>query len=171
MSKNRIFLIGFMGVGKTTLGRRLAGRLNLPFFDLDALIEERSGRKIPEIFASFGEGAFRALETELLKDILRREPGVIATGGGTFSRPENRELIHSAGVSVWLDAPSELVLERGAQGEHRPLWGGPEKARALLEQRLPDYRQADLRFDLRNWEIGEAAERLADLLETYCKEG
>jgi shikimate kinase len=169
MSGNRFFLVGFMGVGKTSVGREVAARLGLPFYDLDQLIEERAGQKVAEIFARSGEGAFRSLETEVLRDIVQSEPGVVATGGGTFARPENRVLIREAGVSVWLDAPTELVLERGASGEHRPLWGGPEKARALLEQRLPAYRQADLRFDLKDWSAGEASERLADLLARYSR--
>lgn len=169
MSGSRFFLVGFMGVGKTTVGRELAARLGLPFYDLDQMIEERVGQKVAEIFAHSGEGAFRSLETEVLRELLKREPGVTATGGGTFARPENRTLIRAAGVSVWLDAPTGLVLERGASGEHRPLWGGPEKARALLEQRLTAYQQADLRFDLREWSAEEAGERLAELLERFSK--
>ena len=164
---DRFFLVGFMGVGKTTVGREVASRLGLPFYDLDQLIEERAGESVAEIFARSGEGVFRTLESEALRDLLEREPGVIATGGGTFARAENRTLIRAAGVSVWLDAPTEIVLERGAAGEHRPLWGGEEKARALLELRLAAYQQADLRFDVREWSAQEAGERLAELLERY----
>jgi len=167
MSADRFFLVGFMGVGKTTVGRQVASRLGLPFYDLDQLIEERAGQKVAEIFARSGEGAFRTLESDVLRDLLDREPGVIATGGGTFARAENRTLIRAAGVSVWLDAPTEIVLERGASGEHRPLWGNASKARALLEQRLAAYQQADVRFDLRAWSAQEAGERLAELLESY----
>jgi shikimate kinase len=163
-NKNRFFLVGFMGVGKTTVGRDLAGRLGVPFYDLDELIEKHTGMEIQEIFLRKGEEAFRELETRLLLDLLQREPGVIATGGGTFARPENRKIIRSAGMSIWLDAPAELILRRGGLGEHRPLWGGPEKARALLEQRLPYYREADLRFDLEGRRADEAAEHLARIL-------
>ncbi|MFQ5791690.1 MAG: shikimate kinase [Acidobacteriota bacterium] len=167
MSKKSFFLIGFMGVGKTTVGRDLAKRLGMPFYDLDRMIEERAGKSVAEIFLAGGEEAFRTIETRVLQEMVSQEPGVIATGGGTFTRPENRELIRTAGVSVWLDAPAEMVIDRGARGEHRPLWVGPDKAKALLDQRLAHYRQADLRFDLKTWSSEEAAELLAEMLEPY----
>ena len=160
----RLFLIGFMGAGKSTVGRSLASRLGLPFYDLDTLIEERSGQTIQEIFAAAGESAFRRLETEILRQIVSEGPGVIATGGGTFTLAENREIIQANGVSIWLDGPTDHIIERGGLGEHRPLWQGEEKARELLERRLPAYRQADLRFDLRESTPEKAAEHLAELL-------
>jgi len=172
MSKNlidgtRFFIVGFMGVGKSTVGRHLAARLGVPFYDLDQEIERKTGKKIYEIFATSGENFFRALETELLRSIVKREPGVVATGGGTFCRPENREIIRASGVSVWLDVPKERVMERAARETHRPLWGKPEEVRALLDDRLPQYRQADIRFDMRACTPEEASSRLTDLLETY----
>ncbi len=169
LSGTRFFIVGFMGVGKTTVGRDLANRLGVPFYDLDGMIEADTGKKIWEIFDSVGEATFRAIETELLQRVVAGEPGIIATGGGTFSRSENQRLIQSSGVSVWLDAPTDLIIERGAGGEHRPLWGKPDKVKALLEKRLPHYRQADIRFDMKSWTSAEAARRLADLLESYCE--
>ncbi|MGH9462932.1 MAG: shikimate kinase [Vicinamibacteria bacterium] len=165
-----IFLVGFMGVGKSTLGRRLAKRLRMPFYDMDEEIERTSGKKIHEMFETEGEGSFRALETELLRSIVKREPGVVATGGGTFCRPENRELIRAGGVSVWLDAPTEVILERGAQETHRPLWTNLETVESLLDERLPLYRQADLHFRVQSFSPDDAAARLADLLEAHRKE-
>jgi shikimate kinase len=165
----RFFIIGFMGVGKSTVGRDLATRLGVPFYDLDEEIEQDTGKKIQEIFETVGESAFRAIEAELLRKIVKRDPGIIATGGGTFSRPENRELIRSSGVSVWLDAPTDLVIERGAREDHRPLWRRPEQVRALLDERLPQYRQADIRFEMKSWSPEEVTARLADLLESYCE--
>jgi shikimate kinase len=156
-----------MGVGKTTVGRGLAEQLRLPFYDVDEIIERRTGRPIAEIFAAEGESAFRALETEVLRMIVNDRPGVVATGGGTFTRPENRELIRRAGLSVWLDAPAETILERGAQGDHRPLWGGPEKARSLLSQRRSSYREADLRLELGDCDVDEAGQRLLELLASH----
>jgi len=164
-----IFLVGFMGAGKSTLGRRLAKRLRVPFYDMDEEIERTSGKKIHELFEADGEDSFRAIETELLRGILKREPGVVATGGGTFARSENRELIRSGGLSVWLDAPTDVILERGAQETHRPLWTSPEAVKALLDERLPVYRQADVHFRMESVTPEEAASRLDDLLQPYRK--
>ncbi len=161
----RFFLIGFMGVGKTSVGRNVASKLKIPFYDLDELIEERLGKPITEIFMEDGESAFRTEETRILKEIAASEPGIVATGGGAFTRSENREIIRSSGVSIWLDAPTDLILERGGRGAHRPLWAGAEDARILLEKRLPHYRMADVRFDLNRWSPKEAAEQLIKVLE------
>ena len=142
----------------------------MPFYDMDEEIEGTSGKKIQEIFEAEGEGSFRALETELLRSIVKREPGVVATGGGTFCRPENRELIRAGGVSVWLDAPTEVILERGAKETHRPLWTNLETVESLLDERLPLYRQADLHFRIQAFSPDDAAARLVDLLEAHRKE-
>ena len=165
-----IFVVGFMGVGKSTLGQHLAKRLRVPFYDMDEEIERTSGKAIHELFEADGEDSFRALETELLRSIVKREPGVVATGGGTFCRSENRELIRSGGVSVWLDAPTEVILERGVRGTHRPLWTSPERVKALLDERLPLYHQANVHFRMESVTPEEAASRLQVLLEPYRKE-
>ena len=165
----RFFIIGFMGVGKSTVGRGVAKRLGMPFYDLDEEIEHQAGKKIYEIFDAVGESSFRALETERLREIVKRDPGIIATGGGTFTRPENREIIGSSGVSVWLDAPTERVIERGAKGRHRPLWRSTEEGRALLDERMPDYRKADIRFDMNALPLTKVTARLAHVLQSYCE--
>ena len=183
----RFFIIGFMGVGKSTVGRGVARRLGVPFYDLDEEIEQEAGKKVYEIFDAVGEGSFRTMETECLREIVTRDPGIIATGGGTFTLPENREIIGANGVSVWLDAPTEVVIERGARAGHRPLWRNAEQVRALLDERLPDYRQADIRFDMNALPLAKVTQspggprvnhivadhqeitaRLADLLRSYC---
>jgi shikimate kinase len=174
MTKNvvngtRFFIVGFMGVGKSTVGRGVAKRLDVPFYDLDEEIEQDMGKKIHEIFDAVGEGSFRAIETERLREIVKREPGVIATGGGTFTRLENREIIGSSGVSVWLDAPTEVVIERGARGRHRPLWQSTEQVRTLLDERLADYSKADIRFDMNALPLAKVTARLANVLQSYCE--
>lgn len=151
----RVFLIGFMSAGKTTLGTRVASRLGVPFFDLDDCVERRAGRTIPEIFAEQGEGAFRALESDALSELVRAEEhGVFATGGGTFTVEANRSLIKKSGISVWLDVAAERLIERsngdgdGGSGAGRPLFRGAEEARRLLETRRSVYALADERLAL-----------------------
>src|SRR5579859_3454986 len=110
---HNIFLIGLSGSGKSTVGRILAHKLNKPFFDLDALIESECGESISTIFTRFGEGYFRACESRVLAQIAQREENaVIATGGGIVTKEENRSLMRTKGVCVYLQADPEIVFER-----------------------------------------------------------
>lgn len=149
--RQRIFLLGFMGAGKTTIGRDLAQRLGWTFTDLDQTIEAREQRSIPEIFAQEGEPFFRRREQAALQEVLARttdNPAVIALGGGTLAQPGNRDLIRQAsGVTVWLDCPIEELQHR-CQGEnHRPLFRDSACFQQLYQQRLPFYQKADFRVD------------------------
>lgn len=156
----RIFLTGFMGAGKTTVGRHLAEVLGLPFADLDTEIENRIGMTVREIFAQWGEPEFRRFEHESLRLLCERPELVAATGGGTVTLEVNRELIGRSGVSVWLHPPFATIVERiGAMGrEDRPLFQSEVQAWELYRERLPAYRQCDLRIDV---EAGEQAEEVA----------
>ncbi len=140
-----IFLVGFMGCGKTTVGRLLAERLGWSFVDLDQRIAESEGRTISEIFSEAGETAFRAAERLALSSIASVTDTVVATGGGLYSDPENRSLITGlGGWSVFLDVPWPVLEARlGNQDSSRPMWGSPTAARALFERRRSDYRLAD----------------------------
>src|SRR5579864_2953512 len=144
-----VLLIGFMGAGKTCVGRELARVLNWSFYDLDALIEGQTGKTVPQLFAEQGEPAFRKLEGQALSDLfqtLEDEPAVIALGGGAFVQEENRRTIrdHSASV-VYLDVGLEEALRRCAAAPGcRPLLGDREQVTLLYEQRLPFYRTADI---------------------------
>jgi len=140
-----IFLIGFMGCGKTTVGRLLAERLGWAFLDVDTLIVEAEGRTITEIFADAGEAAFRSAESRVLADVVTAEDTVVATGGGLFSEPGNRRLIAEAGGwSIFLDmAWSVLESRLGPEDSTRPMWGSPASARQLFDRRLGDYRRAE----------------------------
>lgn len=163
----RVFLIGFMSAGKTTLGTRLAERLAVPFFDLDELVEREAGSSVPEIFAERGEGAFRALEREVLARTVEREQhGVFATGGGTFTVEANRKLIKESGISIWLDVPAERLIERANGGTGRPMFRGPEEARELLEARRGFYALADERIELAGDTKDEDTERLLAFLSS-----
>lgn len=162
----RVFLVGFMGAGKSSSGRVLARLLGALFWDLDARVEAIARMSVSEIFRVHGEGAFRAVEARQLEMLARHARAVVATGGGTFSQPANRELIRRCGVSVFLDVPWEELLRRlpGKQ-EERPLFGSPEQALELWRTRLPHYRQADLSVQAGSDEDVEGlARRIASLL-------
>jgi shikimate kinase len=147
-----IYLAGFMGCGKTTVGRLLAYELGWNFVDLDEQIEAAEGCSIFEIFESRGEPAFRSLEqTAIEKQVHEVQCGrarVVALGGGAYARPENAELLATAGLVVWLDAPFELIAQRVAGYSHRPLAKDPGNFRALYEARRAAYSKADFRVEV-----------------------
>jgi shikimate kinase len=164
LATDRFFLVGFMGTGKTTLGRAVADRMGLPFVDLDERIEAASGMTVAEIFAAEGEAGFRRRESDALRRwVSTGEPAVVATGGGAFAIEENRVLMKSSGVVVWLDVPVGELLER-IEGADRPLWSSPEEVRTLHGRREGSYREAHRRLALGGVGPEEAAERLHLLL-------
>lgn len=144
-----LYLIGFMGCGKTTIGRLLARRIGWHFGDLDHDIEKSQGATVQEIFAAHGEPHFRALEHQALKfrvnEVERGKPSVLALGGGTFVRPENYALLENNGVTLWLDTPFELIQKRVAADGSRPLATDPIKFRELFDSRRSLYQNADHR--------------------------
>lgn len=162
----RVFLVGFMGAGKTSSGRELARLLGALFWDLDARVEAVARMSVAEIFRQHGEAVFRAAEARQLAGVARQARVVVATGGGTFVQPANRELIRQSGVSVFLDAPWEVLLRRlPGKREERPLFNSPQQALELWRARLPHYSQADLRVQPRSDECVETvARRIAELL-------
>jgi shikimate kinase len=145
-----IVLVGLMGAGKTRVGRRLAARLNLPFFDSDIEIETAAGETIEEIFAKRGERAFREGERRVIARLLARPVHVLATGGGAFMDPETRMLITRRGVSLWLRADLDILVARVSRRNNRPLLqqGDPRAIlAALIDRRYPVYAEADLTID------------------------
>lgn len=145
---SRIYLVGFMGSGKTTVGEIVAKEVGYRFVDLDREVETRRGSSIAEIFERDGEAEFRRLEALALSEIAERTQIVVATGGGTLTRPESREVIRRTGLTVWLDAPMPVLIARCRSGDKRPLLAGAKAMQALWEARLPGYRQADLRVEV-----------------------
>jgi shikimate kinase len=142
-----IFLVGFMGSGKTTVGRLLAQRMAWKFVDLDTLIEQAEGKTIAEIFSIAGEAAFRRREQEFLRRLVQETPRargrIVALGGGTFAQPANLELLERAqAITIWLECPVELLLMRCALIANRPLFRDEASFRRLYEERLPFYRKA-----------------------------
>ena len=145
MSEQNIILTGFMATGKSSLGRLLAERLNYDFIDTDTEIERRRGCTVAAIFQNEGEAAFRALETELVRELSQRHRLVIATGGGLVMNPVNVELLQASGTIICLNAEPEEILARVSRQKHvRPLLQAPDpraKIAELLAQRAPVYAQ------------------------------
>lgn len=138
-----VFLVGFMGAGKTTVGRALAEYLEYDFFDLDELIEARAGKSVQAIFAELGEAEFRRLEHDAIRSCANLSRAVIALGGGAYASEENRELLRTIGGTVWLDCPLEVCLRRISGDQSRPLLGDQNEMRELLGERRAAYDRAD----------------------------
>jgi len=136
-----IVLIGMMGAGKSSIGRRLASRLGIPFIDADTEIESAAGMTIPEIFEKHGEPYFRAGEARVIARLLDNGPQVLATGGGSVMDPQTRALIGQKSISIWLKADIDVLLKRTKRRNDRPL---VEKIKDLLPVREPIYAQADI---------------------------
>lgn len=168
----RVYLVGFMGSGKSTVGAALAAALEHPLVDLDKVIESRAGLTVREIFEQRGEPAFRELEHVALLETLELPDVIVATGGGTFATPGNAQVIGRAGVSVWLNPSFATIMRRiGALGKQdRPLFRDEVEALSLYRARLDAYRQADLVVEVRDDETPEeAAARIALWLrQTTC---
>ena len=141
LGRRSIVLVGMMGAGKSSIGRRLAGRLGIPFIDADTEIESAAGMTIPEIFDKHGELYFRAGEKRVIARLLDNGPQVLATGGGSVMDAQTRALIGEKGISVWLKADIDVLLKRTKRRNDRPL---VEKIRDLLPVREPLYAQADI---------------------------
>ena len=138
-----IFLAGFMGAGKTAAGRALAGVLGYRFIDLDALIEDRAGKSVREIFTQSGEAEFRRLESEAIRFLGELKLSVVALGGGAYQAESNRMELRAVGVTVWLDCPFEVCFERIKGGTSRPLLAGESELRELFDGRRAAYSAAE----------------------------
>lgn len=158
----KIYLVGFMGSGKTTVGRELAVRVDAPFFDLDELVESAEQLGIKELFAQRGEAYFRKRERDVLRSTKHLDAAVVATGGGTFTFDENIQFIQSEGLSVYLSAPYALLRARvGEKAVDRPLFTDDLATHELYANRIRYYRMADITIEIREEETPtEIVERL-----------
>jgi shikimate kinase len=148
-----VIFVGLMGAGKSAIGRLVAQQLRIPFVDTDAEIERVSRMTISELFASYGEDEFRALEMRVIKRLLRGGPKVVSTGGGAFVNDNTRRHIKRGGISMWLKADLEVLWERVSKREHRPLLKteNPKATLlALMERRYPIYQEADITIESRD---------------------
>jgi shikimate kinase len=147
LGRRSVVLVGMMGAGKSSIGRRLASRLNLPFVDADTEIEKAAGMSIPDIFATHGEPDFRAGEARVIARLLDGGPQVLATGGGAFMNDDTRAAIEIKGVSVWLKAEFDVLMRRIKRRHDRPLLATDDPAatvRKLIDERYPIYALADV---------------------------
>ena len=147
LGSRSVVLVGMMGAGKSTVGRRLGARLRLPFTDADTEIEAAAGMSIPEIFETHGEQHFRDGEARVIARLLEHGPAVLATGGGAFMREETRNRIRDKAVSIWLKADADVIMKRVKRRADRPLLQTEDPAATvsrLLEAREPVYQSADL---------------------------
>ncbi len=168
-----IVLVGLMGAGKSSVGRRLANRLGVRFVDADSEIEAAAGCSIPEIFERHGEAAFRDGERRVIARLLDGGPQVLATGGGAFMDAETRRRIRERAVSVWLRADLDVLVERCSRKRNRPLLeGGDPRAilARLIDERYPIYAEADIVVDTVAGPHEEVVERIVDALAARAAE-
>lgn len=138
-----IFLVGFMGAGKTTVGQSLAKELRYEFIDLDDVIAAQTGKSVQQIFLELGEAEFRRLETNAIRGCGNQVRSVVALGGGAYVSKVNRELLRGIGKTIWLECPLEVCLRRIRGDQSRPLLGDEQAMKALLDNRRDAYLQAD----------------------------
>lgn len=171
--RRTIALVGLMGVGKSTVGRRLARRLGLPFADGDIEIEAAAGMTVSDIFARLGEAEFRAGEARVMKRLLEGSRMVLATGGGAILNPDTRAALKTRAVTVWMRADLETVAQRVQRRDTRPLLRGRdplEALTALAEARYPYYGAADVTVDVATGAHAEAVEAIVTALRAYWAE-
>jgi shikimate kinase len=165
-----VVLVGMMGVGKSTVGRRLAARLHLPFIDADTEIEAAAGMSIPEIFEAHGEPHFRDGEARVIARLLEGGPAVLATGGGSFMREETRRRIGDKAVSIWLKADAEVIMRRVRRRADRPLLQNADPEAAvirLIGEREPIYQFADLTIASREVPHDKIVDECVEALHAY----
>lgn len=165
MKADKVYLVGFMGSGKTTVARALARRLDWRASDIDSLIEERERQTIADLFSRRGEPYFRSVERAVLVEQLGTRHAVVATGGGTFVDPENRLLINHDGMSVWLDVPLTQLIARVPVDGRRPLAADRVEFERLYHTRRAAYSHAHHRIDAGSVPVAGVVEQLVDWLE------
>ncbi len=172
-----VVFVGLMGAGKTAIGRKVAQALDIPFIDSDHEIESVSRMSIPELFERYGEPEFRALEQRVIERLVHEGPRIVSTGGGAFMNAQTRAAIAEHGISVWLKADLDLLMERVAKKQNRPLLKNPDPRgvmRKLMDDRYPVYALADLTVETRDAKreiiAGEVLDALRQHLERVAAE-
>jgi len=169
-----IVLVGLMGVGKSTVGRRLAKRLGLPFVDSDSEIEGAAGLSAAEVFERYGEKDFRDGERRLVARLIEGEVRVIATGGGAYVDPRTRQLLNQRAITIWLDAPVEVLAERTARRDTRPLLRTDDPKRTLerlSDERRPSYAEAHIHVRSGDGAHKDVVDSILRALDDYLESG
>jgi shikimate kinase len=172
LKKTNLYLIGMMGSGKTTLGRKLANRVGYRFLDTDALIEQTAQKPITDIFATEGEPAFRAIESQVLSQVCAHTNLVVATGGGIVTQPMNWSYLRH-GIVIWLDVPVPVLVSRLSEDNSRPLLQSVslrDKLNALLAERESLYAQADVRIPYEGQSIGKTCDRILTAIQQTLRQ-
>lgn len=171
-ARGTVALVGLMGVGKSSVGRRLAQRLGLPFVDADVEIERAAARSVADIFAELGEAEFRAGEARVIRRLLEGPPHVLATGGGAMLNPETRALLKERTTTVWLKADLTVIAERVSRRDTRPLLRGKDAKAvlgALAEARYPIYAEAHLAVEVGAGPHGQAVTAIVEALDAHAR--
>lgn len=174
LGQRSIVLVGLMGAGKSAVGRKVAAMLDLPFVDADTEIETVSKMTIADLFAQYGEPEFRALEKRVVSRLLKTGPRVLATGGGAFINDQTRQTIGHRGVSVWLSADLDLLMDRVSRRSNRPLLRNADPRgvmQGLMEQRYPVYAKADIEVQSRDIPKEEMAANVIAAVARWMEEG
>ena len=161
MKADKIYLVGFMGAGKSSVARALSRRIGWRAEDIDERIEAREGRRVADIFAQRGEPYFRDIESAVLRELLSERQLIVASGGGTFADPGNRAIMLADGAVAWLDVPLARIIERVPQDGRRPLAADRTQMEQLFERRRAAYSQAHVRIDASR-PVPEVVERVLD---------
>ncbi|WP_152608550.1 shikimate kinase [Croceibacterium mercuriale] len=165
-----IVLVGMMGVGKTSVGRRLAQALQMPFSDADEEIERAARMSVSEVFGRFGEAYFRDGERRVIARLLQGGPGIVATGGGAFVQPDTRAMIIERGIAVWMDSDTATLVERVSRKDTRPLLRGGDPAEILARlkaEREPAYALAPLKVLSGNGPQADTVHRILEAIDTW----
>ncbi len=171
LKKTNLYLIGMMGAGKTTIGRKLANRLGYRFVDTDTLIEQSASQSVSELFASTGEAAFRQLETQVLAQVSAYTNLVVATGGGIIAQQMNWSYLHH-GLVIWLDVPVSILVSRLSSDSSRPLLKDvnlSDKLTDLIAERGELYAQADIRIEYEGKSVGRTCDRILKAIQTNLR--
>jgi shikimate kinase len=163
---DKVYLVGFMGAGKTTVARGLARRLDWQAVDIDERIEQREHETVADLFAKRGEAYFRAVERAILMELVGARHLVVATGGGTFVDPQNRSAINHDGLSIWIDVPLDRLIARVPADGRRPLAADRVEFERLYTARRPAYALAHHRIEGGRGPVGALVEQLVDWLES-----
>ncbi len=172
LNQRPVVLVGLMGAGKSTIGKKMASMLELPFFDLDTEIENVSRMSVTELFASYGEPEFRDLERRVMQRLLEGGSMILATGGGAYMNEQTRENIASAGISVWLNAELDVLMERVLRRHDRPLLKNDDPRavmQKLMTERYPVYATADLSIMSRDEKREVIAQEVITMLLNHLR--